>query len=287
MLRKVGVIGAGVMGTGLAQMLAEHGMDVIIIDKEQSNLDNSKENLIQVLNKSIEKWGITESEKKVMLSKVQYTTDKQALMEADFVIEAIDEILEEKKAIFEEIDQICRPEVIFATNSSTLSITELASVTKRPDKFIGLNFTYPVAKRVLVQVVRGLKTSDSTYEIAKDFIESMGKKSIQIFESPGHVTVRLMMPLINDAINIVMEGVASEEDVDTAMKLGYDFTYGPLEMADRMGLDAVLRVSEAMYKEYGDVRFRPALTLKKLVRAGHLGEKTGQGFFKYENGERV
>ncbi len=207
--------------------------------------------------------------------------------EVDLIIESIDEIIEDKKSLFRELDQICKPDAIFATNSSTLSITELASQTGRSDKFIGLNFTYPVAKRELVQIIRGLKTSDDTYQFAKEFVEMMGKTGIQVFESPGHVTVRLMMPLINEAINIVMEGVASEEDVDTAMKLGFDFPYGPLEMADRMGLDAILRVSEAMYKDYGDVRYRPALTLKKLVRAGQLGEKTGQGFFKYENGERV
>ncbi|TCS84176.1 3-hydroxyacyl-CoA dehydrogenase family protein [Tepidibacillus fermentans] len=286
-IRKVGVIGAGVMGTGITQMLAEHGIDVIVIDKEKSILEDSKENLIVTLDKSIEKWGITVTEKKVILSKIHYTLDKQSLTEVDLVIESIDEILEEKKNLFQEIDQICKPETIFATNTSTLSVTELASQTGRPDKFIGLNFTYPVVKRKLVQIIRGLKTSDSTYQIAKEFIETMGKTGIQVFESPGYVTVRLMIPLINEAINIVMEGVASEEDVDIAMKLGFGFPYGPLEMADRMGLDAVLRASEAMYREYGDGRYRPALALKKLVRAGHLGEKTGQGFFKYENGERI
>ncbi|MFV9510652.1 3-hydroxyacyl-CoA dehydrogenase family protein [Tepidibacillus sp. LV47] len=286
-IRKVGVIGAGVMGTGITQMLAEHGIDVIVIDKEESILEQSKQHLIQALDKSIEKWGITETEKKVILSKIHYTLDKQSLKEVDLIIESIDEILDEKKELFREIDQICIPSTIFATNTSTLSITELASETNRPDKFIGLNFTYPVTKRELVQIVRGLETSDATYQIAKEFVEAMGKTGIQVYESPGYVTVRLMMPLINEAINIVMEGVASEEDVDKAMKLGFGFQYGPLEMADRMGLDAVLRVSEAMYKEYGDVRFRPALTLKKLVRAGYLGEKTGQGFFRYENGERI
>jgi len=286
-IRKVGVIGTGVMGTGITQMLAEHGVDVIAIDKEEHILKHSQQVLLHTLDKSIEKWGITESEKKVIQSRIHYTTDKNLLKEVDLVIESIDEIIEEKKIIFRELDKICKPETIFATNSSTLSITELASQTGRSDKFIGLNFTYPVAKRELVQIIRGLKTSDSTYQFAKDFVESMSKTGIQVFESPGHVTVRLMMPLINEAINIIMEGVASEEDVDTAMRLGFDFPYGPLEMADRMGLDAVLRVSEAMYKDYGDVRYRPALTLKKLVRAGHLGEKTGQGFFNYENGERV
>ncbi|GBF12173.1 MAG: 3-hydroxyacyl-CoA dehydrogenase family protein [Tepidibacillus sp.] len=286
-IRKVGVIGAGVMGLGIAQMLAEHGIDVILIDKEETLLEKAKENLNHSLNKAIEKWGITESEKKVILSKITYSVKKELLKDVELVIESVDEILELKKAIFKEIDQICNPNAIFATNTSTLSVTELASVTSRPEKFIGLNFTYPVVKRELVQIVRGLKTSDETFAISKTFVEQMNKTGIQVFEAPGYVTVRLMMPLITEAINIVMEGVASEDDVDTAMKLGFDFPYGPLEMADRMGLDAVLRVMEAMYKEYGEVKYRPSSFLKKLVRAGHLGEKTGQGFFKYENGERV
>jgi len=286
-IRKVGVIGAGVMGLGITQMLAEHGMDTILFDKEDSILRRAENNLKHALDKAIEKWGITDTEKKLILSKVTYTTDKTLLKEVDFVIESVDEILELKKSVFKELDGLCKSDVVFATNSSTLSITELAAVTNRPEQVIGLNFTYPVTKRELVQIIRGLKTSNHTYEMVKEFTNKMQKTSVQVFEAPGYVTVRLMMPLLNEAMNMVVEGVASAEDIDTAMKLGFDFPYGPLEMADRMGLDAVLRVLDTLYKEYGDIKYRAALILRKLVRAGHLGEKTGEGFFKYQDGERV
>ena len=287
MIRKVGVIGAGTIGTGLTELLTEHGIDVITTDKNQDILDRAKENLIQHFDKAIEKFGITNSEKKLYLSKVTYTLDKSKFSDVDLLIEAVDEIMDTKKEILAEMDQICKPEILFATSTSTLSITELGAATNRADKIIGLHMTHPVVKRDLVQIVRGLKTSDQTFNEAKAFVEQIGKTGIQVFESPGYVTVRLMMPLINEAIALVNEGVASAEDIDTAMKLGFDFPYGPLEMADRMGLDSVLRVMEMLFKEYGEVRYRPALMVKKLVNAGHLGEKTNEGFFKYENGERI
>ena len=287
MIRKVGVIGAGTIGTGLTELLSEHGIDVIVTDKNQEILDKAKENLIHNFDKAIEKFGITDSEKKLYLSKVTYTMDKTKFKEVELLIEAVDEIMELKKEIFMEMDQICKEEILFATSTSTLSITELGAATSRADKIIGLHMTHPVVKRDLVQIIRGLKTSDQTFNEAKAFVEQIGKTGIQVFESPGYVTVRLMMPLINEAIRLVNEGVASAEDIDTAMKLGFDFPYGPLEMADRMGLDSVLRVMEMLFKEFGEVRYRPALMVKKLVNAGHLGEKTNEGFFKYENGERI
>lgn len=288
MIRKVGVIGAGVMGLGITQVLAEHGIEVILIDREEATLEKAKQHLNQLLDKEIEKWGITESEKKIIFSKIKFTLDKSLLKDVEFVFESVDEILEVKKEIFREIDDICKPDVIFASNTSTLSVTEIGAATRRPDKFIGLNFTHPVAKRNLVQIVRGFKTSDNTYNIAKDLVNKIGKESILVFESPGYVTTRLMMPLLNEAMNILVEGVASAEDIDIAMKEGFDFPYGPLEMADRMGLDAVYRVTDKLYKEYGDPKYKPALLLQKLVRAGHLGEKTGEGFFKYNDaGERI
>lgn len=287
-IRKVGVIGAGVMGLGITQSLAEQGIEVVLVDKEESILEHSREHLIHLLDKEIEKWGLTEAEKKVVLSKIKFTLDKSLLRDVEFVFETVEEQIDVKKSIFSEIDKICPPDVIFATNTSTLSITELAASTNRPDRFIGLNFTHPVVKRQLVQIIRGLKTSDSTYQLGKGFIEKIGKKGIQVYESPGYVTIRLMMPLLNEAMNLLVEGVATAEDIDTAMKLGFDFPYGPLEMADRMGLDVVLRVTDALYKEYGDVKYRPALILRKLVRAEHFGEKTEEGFFKYNDfGERI
>lgn len=287
-IRKVGVIGAGVMGLGITQVLAENGIDVILVDKEEATLERAKQHLNNLLDKEIEKWGITETEKKLILAKIKFTMDKSLLKDVELVFESVDEILSLKKSIFKEIDDICSPNTIFASNSSTLSITEIAAATKRPERFIGMNFTHPVVKRNLVQIVRGLKTSDETYEFAKNFVEKIGRKGVLVFESPGNVTTRLMMPLLNDAMNLLVEGVASAEDIDTAMKLGFDFPYGPLEMADRMGLDAVFRVTDSLFKEYGDPKYRPASILRKLVRANHLGEKTGEGFFKYnEAGERI
>lgn len=287
-VRKVGVIGAGVMGLGITQVLAENGIDVILVDKEETTLKKAKQHLNHLLDKEIEKWGITETEKKLILAKIKFTLDKSLLKDVEFIFESVDEILSLKKSIFKEIDDICSSKTIFASNTSTLSITEIAAVTKRPERFIGLNFTHPVVKRNLVQIVRGLKTSDETYEFAKDFVKKIGRKGVLVFESPGYVTTRLMMPLLNEAMNLLVEGVASAEDIDTAMKLGFDFPYGPLEMADRMGLDAVFRVTDSLFKEYGDPKYRPASILRKLVRANHLGEKTGEGFFKYnEAGERI
>jgi len=287
-IRKVGVLGAGVMGLGISQVLAENGIDVILVDREEAIIERSRDHLVHLLDKEIEKWGITEAEKKIILSRIRFTLDKSLLRDVDFVFETVDEFLDVKKKIFNEIDTICGPNVIFATNTSTLSITEIAAATNRPENFIGLNFTHPVVKRQLVQIVRGLKTSDKTYEVAKRFVGEIGKKSVLVYESPGYVTIRLMMPLLNEAMNLLVEGVASANDIDKAMRLGFDFPYGPLEMADRMGLDAVFRVTDALYREYGDVKYRPALILRKLVRAGHLGEKTGEGFFKYnEFGERI
>jgi 3-hydroxybutyryl-CoA dehydrogenase len=205
------------------------------------------------------------------------------------VIETIVEDLEEKKKILNQLDQVCPNHIILASNTSTLSLTELASSTMYPERVIGMHFIYPVAKVDLVEIVRGLKTSDATFEDTKAFVdEIVEKKGVMIYESPGFVTSRLICLFINEAMHVLQEGVASAQDIDDAMRIGYQFQYGPLEMADRFGLDSVLAALENMFREYGELKYRPSTILKKMVRAGQLGMKSGEGFFKYDkDGDRV
>ncbi|MCF6093335.1 3-hydroxyacyl-CoA dehydrogenase NAD-binding domain-containing protein [Microaerobacter geothermalis] len=287
-VKKVGVIGAGTMGQGISEMLAEHGIDVLLIDKTTRDLEHARRNIEISLDRQLEKWAITEAEKKVIMSKIQFTLDIHLLREADLVIESIIEDLEAKKRVFKQLDEVCSKNTILASNTSTLSLTEIAAATSRPDKVIGLHFLHPVAKIDLVEMIRGLKTSDETVAFAKRFVNQINKEGIQVYESPGFVTTRLIVTLINEALHTLMEGVASAEDIDKAMKIGYDFHYGPLEMADRFGLDSVLASMERLFRDYGDLKYRPSPLLRKMVRANHLGVKTGEGFFKYdENGERI
>jgi 3-hydroxybutyryl-CoA dehydrogenase len=205
------------------------------------------------------------------------------------VIETISEDLEAKKEVFRRLDDICKENTILASNTSTLSLTELASATRFPQRVIGLHFIYPVSKIDLVEIVRGLKTSDDTFAQTKFFVEDViHKNGIMVFESPGFVTTRLICLLINEALHVLEEGVASAEDIDNAMRTGYSFQHGPFEMADRFGLDSVLAAMENMFREYGELKYRPSIVLKKMVRAGHLGVKTGYGFFHYDkDGDRI
>ncbi|WP_138750994.1 3-hydroxyacyl-CoA dehydrogenase family protein [Paenibacillus sinopodophylli] len=288
-IKTVGVVGVGTMGQGIAEMLASRGMDVIIIERSEERLTYGKEMIKVSLDKQIEKWALTQSEKKLIMNRIQATTSNERLAECELVIETITEDLDQKKAIFESIDQICSPDVILASNTSTLSLTELASVTKYPDRVIGLHFIYPVSKIDLVEIVRGLKTSDETFAKTKHFVEEViNKKGIMVFESPGFVTTRLICLFINEALHVLEEGVASAEDIDSAMRIGYSFQHGPFEMADRFGLDSVLAALDRMFREYGELKYRPSIVLKKMVRAGHLGAKSGVGFFKYDkDGDRI
>lgn len=198
------------------------------------------------------------------------------------MVEAVPEDLALKAAIFQELDRACPPEDILASNTSTLSVTEIAALTKRPDRVIGLHFLHPVPKVPLVEVVRGLATSDATYRSSLEFVRMLGKTGIEVFESPGYVTTRVMLPFLNEAMHVVMEGVASAEAVDTSMKLGYGLPVGPLQLADRMGLDEVRRWMQYLFDELGDVKYRPCPLLRKMIRAGHLGVKSGRGFFEYD-----
>lgn len=286
---KIGVIGAGTMGQGIAEMLAIKNIEVFLVEKTLENLEEAWESIIVSLDKQIEKWAITEAEKKLILSKIHKVTSLKRLSQCDMIIETINEDLEMKKDIFHKLDRICKSSAILASNTSTLSLTELAGETVLPERVIGMHFLHPVSKIDLVEIIRGLKTSDETFQNTKYFVEEIiNKKGIMVYESPGFVTTRLICVLINEALHTLEEGVASEEDIDNAMRIGYDFHYGPLEMCDRFGLDAVLAAMERMFREFGELKYRPSFLMKKMVRAGQLGVKTGSGFFHYDkDGDRI
>lgn len=287
--KKIGVVGGGTMGQGIAEMLAAKGLDVLLVEKTPEILDYSYRMIEASLDKQLEKWGITQAEKKLTLSRIEKVTHFSELSACDMVIETIIEDLDAKKEVFAQLDQVCPSHIILASNTSTLSLTELASSTKYPERVIGMHFIHPVSRVDLVEIIRGLKTSDETYTETKRFIEEVtDKKGIMVYESPGFVTTRLITLLINEAMHLLQEGVASAEDIDDAMRIGYQFQHGPLEMADRFGLDSILAALERMFREYGELKYRPSIVLKKRVRAGQLGVKTGEGFFKYDkDGDRI
>lgn len=288
MIAKVGVIGAGTMGQGIAEMMAASGIDVLLLEQSEERLEHALRNINFSLDKQLEKWAITAAEKKLILGKIHKTIAMEQLSSCELIIETVTEDLKIKKQVLAKIGVIC-PHAIIASNTSTLSLTELAGETPNPERVIGLHFIYPAGKNELVEIVRGLQTSDETYETVRVFVErTIRRQAIMVYESPGFVTTRLINVLINEAMHTLAEGVASAEDIDTAMRVGYDFRYGPLEMADRFGLDSVLVAMERMFREYGDLKYRPSFLLKKMVRAGQLGVKSGVGFFRYdEDGDRI
>ncbi|MHA7963462.1 3-hydroxyacyl-CoA dehydrogenase family protein [Paenibacillus sp. CAU 1782] len=289
MIKKVGVIGLGTMGQGISEMLAAKGLEVVVIERTNERLSYGMSMVEISLDKQIEKWALTGTEKKLILSRIHAAITYEELASCELVIETISEDLEAKKEVFRRLDDICKENTILASNTSTLSLTELASATRFPQRVIGLHFIYPVSKIDLVEIVRGLKTSDDTFAQTKFFVEDViHKNGIMVFESPGFVTTRLICLLINEALHVLEEGVASAEDIDNAMRTGYSFQHGPFEMADRFGLDSVLAAMENMFREYGELKYRPSIVLKKMVRAGHLGVKTGYGFFHYDkDGDRI
>jgi len=282
-IAKVMVVGGGVMGRGISRLLAGAGIDVTLVDLSQDIIKESSKDLSEEMDSDIQKWGMTESEKKAILSRISWTTKYDDASEVDLVVEAVPEDLELKQKLMVKLDKVTRPEIVLISHTSTLSITEVAAATKRPDKVIGLHFLPPVTKIPLVEVVRGLKTSPETLDQIKEFAEQhLGKTVVTVYEYPGYVTTRIIVPLLNEAMHVLLEGIATATDIDTAMKLGYGFNVGPLALADMMGLDEVMRWMENLLDELSDHKYNPCPLLRKLVRAGHLGRKTGQGFFRYD-----
>lgn len=289
MFRNVGVVGAGTMGQSIAEMLAVKGLEVHLAEKTPDKLKSALEAIETSLDRQIEKWAITSAEKKLILNRIHTAPTLDYLAHCELVIETITEDMDSKQAVFEQLDGILSEEAIIASNTSTLSLTELAGHTQHPKRVIGMHFVYPAFRVDLVEIIRGLQTSEDTFQKTKHFVENvLEKHGVMVYESPGFVTTRLICLLINEALHLLEEGVASPEDIDASMKIGYSFQHGPLEMADRFGLDSVLAALERMFREFGELKYRPSFLLKKKVRAGQLGMKTGVGFFQYDkDGDRI
>jgi len=278
---KIMVLGAGTMGAGIVQNAAASGIEVVLRDIKQEFVDNGIKGITKNLSKLVEKGKMEATEKDAILGRIVGTVDMAAAKDVDLVIEAAIEIMDIKKSIFKELDDICKPECILASNTSALSLTEIASATGRPDKVIGMHFFNPVPAMKLVEIIRGAATSQATYDAIKDLSLSMGKAPVEINEAPGFVVNRLLIPMLNEGMYALMEGVANAADIDTSMKFGAGHPMGPLALADMIGLDICLKVMETLHKEFGDSKYRPCPLLIKLVRANKLGRKTGEGFFTY------
>ena len=280
-IHKVAVLGAGTMGNGIAHVFARCGFQVILRDVEQRFLDRALETIGKNLDREIKKGKVAEGERPAILGRLLPTIDLAAIAAADYCVEAVPESAELKTRVLKEADAALRPGVILATNTSSISITQLAAATSRPERFVGMHFMNPVPVMVLVEVVRGLATSEETFETTLALCQRLEKKPVAVNDSPGFVSNRVLMPLINEAIFTVMEGVAAPEAVDAVMKLGMNHPMGPLELADFIGLDVCLDILEVLYKGFGDPRYRACPLLRKYVAAGWLGRKSGRGFYQY------
>jgi 3-hydroxybutyryl-CoA dehydrogenase len=280
-VQRVAVLGAGTMGNGIAHVFARAGYQVILRDVEQRFLDRALDIIGKNLDREIKKGKITEADRSEALARIQPVTDNSALASADFVVEAVSEQRELKIRVLKEVDALLGPDVILASNTSSISITELAAHTSRPDRFIGMHFMNPVPVMALVEVIRGLATSDATFEKTMSLSRKLGKTPVAVNDAPGFVSNRVLMPMINEAAFAVMEGVATPEAVDQVMKLGMNHPMGPLELADLIGLDVCVEILDVLQTGLGDPKYRACPLLRKYVAAGWLGRKSGRGFYKY------
>lgn len=280
-MKKIVVIGGGTMGLDIAQVFAKKGYDVVVRDIKDEIIQASEGRLVKSLEKMVARGKMEEAKKADILGHMTFTTDLGAAADADLVIEAAIENLDIKMSIFAELDKICKPETILATNTSSISITAIAAATKRADKFIGMHFFNPATVMKLVEVIRGAHTSDETTKIISDLSTEIGKEPVEVTEAPGFVVNKILVPMINEAADVLYTGVASAEGIDTAMKLGANHPMGPLALGDLIGLDVCLAIMDVLYSESHDPKYRASLLLRKMVRAGNLGRKTGKGFFDY------
>ena len=279
-INKIMVVGAGQMGTGIAQVFAQGGKEVILVDLQEEILQRSINNISNMLERSVKKERITAQEKDAILGRITPTLDLTDGQDVDFVLEAVTEDEEIKREVFRNLDKVCQPKTIFASNTSTISITMLGGVTNRPQEVIGMHFFIPAPVMKLVELIKGIKTSDETFESVAKLSEVCGKESVEAQDYAAFTVNRLLVPMWNEAMYLVMEGNKPEE-VDKAMKLGANFPMGPLELADFAGLDTVLSVIEVMHKSFGESKYRPCPLLRKMVEAGLYGRKSGEGFYKY------